>query len=115
MESKRFTTFVQNKLKLRFDINRLEPPCLLKTRRNIDGTVFSFSLPRSLCRWRLETLEEVEKEHWVMLAALTLSQRLPDDTVDERVFLTNPSLVKHFQHLIRSYIAPGTLEAPDGR
>ena len=63
MESKWLTTLVQNKLKLRFAINRLESLCLLKTRRNIDGTVLSFSLHRSLCRWRLETLEEVQREH----------------------------------------------------
>ena len=50
-----------------------------------------------------------------MLAALALSQSLPEDTVDERVFLAKLPLVKHFQHLIRSYIAPGTLETPDGR
>ena len=31
-----------------------------------------------------------------MFAALALSQRLPDDTVDERVFLTNLPLVKHY-------------------
>ena len=57
MESKWLTIFVQNKLKLRFVNNRVESLCLLKTRRNIDGTVLSFSFHRSLCRWRLETLE----------------------------------------------------------
>ena len=96
-------------------ISRLEDLCLLKVRKSLDGKVKDISIHNSICRRRLETLEDDEREDWIMLAACILGQRLPDIGVQTSPPLGYLHLVKHLDLLIRSSISISVLEAPYGR
>lgn len=96
-------------------ISRLENLCLITTRRDDDGVVTSTSVHSTICKWRLETINERDREDWIMLAALVLSQNLPDIGVDAVPHLKFIPLIKNSLDLMQQYIEPRNVEPPNGR
>lgn len=105
----------QNLLTFRLAISRLEDLCLMKTRRDDQGVVTSVSVHSTICKWRLETIDEQEREDCIMLAASVLSQDLPDIGTDAVPHLEYIPLIKNSHNLILHYIEPRSLESPNGR
>lgn len=105
----------QNLLTFRLAISRLEDLCLMKTKRDDQGVVTSVSVHSTICRWRLETIDEQEREDCIMLAASVLSQDLPDIGMDAVPHLEYIPLIKNSHNLILHYIEPRSLESPNGR
>lgn len=104
-----------NQLGFRFAVSRLEALCLLKVRRNPDGSPKYISIHGSICRLRLKTLEDDSREDWVMLVACVLAQRVPDSGLETGSLLGLLPLVKHTTLLIKSFVSTEALEAPCGR
>ena len=105
----------RSKFILRQAINTLEKFIIVKTRKGSDGSIVSFSVHSSVCRWRLETLDLTEREDWIMLAAFILGQQLPDIDTDKIPQLQNLALVKHSWDLFQRYITPKSIEPLEGR
>ena len=105
----------QKPLSFQMAIRRLQSLCLLNTRRDARGSLTSASVHGTLCKWRLETIEEEEREDCIMLAALVLSQSLPEIGMDAVPDLRHVSLIKYTYGLMQQYIEPKSREAPDGR
>ena len=102
-------------LSFQMAIRRLQSLCLLKTRRDAQGSLMSASVHGTLCKWRLETIDEEEREDCIMLAALVLSQSLPDIGMDAVPYLRHVPLIKYTYGLMQQYIEPRNREAPSGR
>ena len=102
-------------LSFQMAIRRLQSLCLLKTRRDAGGSLMSASVHGTLCKWRLETIDEEEREDCIMLAALILSQSLPDIGMDAVHYLRHVPLIKYTYGLMQQYIEPKSREAPNGR
>ena len=96
-------------------IYTLEKFSIVKTRKGSDGSIVSFSVHGSVCRWRLETLDLTEREDWIMLAAFILGQQLPEIDTDKIPQLQNLALVKHSWDLFQRYITPESIEPLEGR
>ena len=92
-------------------IKRLESFCLLKTRMNDQSRVTSALVHSTICKWRLETIDEQERQDYIMLAALVLSRSLPDIGMDAGAYLRQIPLIKYSYDLLQQYIAPRILEA----
>ena len=104
-----------NPLSFQKAIGRLQSLCLLKTRRDARGTLMSASVHGILCKWRLEMIDEEERENCIMLAALILSQSLPDIGMDAVPYLRHVPLIKYTYGLMQQYIEPRSREGPSGR
>ena len=102
-------------LSFQMAIRRLQSLCLLKTRRDTRGSLMSASVHGTICKWRLETIDEEEREDCIMLAALVLSQSLPDIGMDAVPYLRHVPLIEHTYGLMQQYIEPRNREAPSGR
>ena len=102
-------------LSFQMAIRRLQSLCLLKTRRDAQGSLMSASVHGTLCKWRLETIDEDEREDCIMLAALVISQSLPDIGMDAVPYLRHVPLIKHTYDLMQQYVEPRNREAPSGR
>ena len=102
-------------LSFQMAMKRLQNLCLLKTRRDAQGSLMSASVHGTLCKWRLETIDEEEREDCIMLAALILSQSLPDIGMDAVPYLRYIPLIKYTYGLMQQYIEPRNREAPSGR
>lgn len=107
-------TVGDNRLPFQQATARLENLCLLKTRRDDRGNMMSVSVHSTVCKWRLETIDEQEREDYIMLAALILSYDLPDIGLDTVPRLGHIPLIKHSHDLMQQYIDPRSLEAVDG-
>ena len=105
----------QNLLTFRLAISRLDSLCLMKTRRDDQSGVTSASVHSTISKWRLETIHTQEREDCIMLAALVLSQSLPDISMDAAPDLKYIPLVKDSHDLMLQYIEPRSLEPPNGR
>ena len=104
-----------NPLSFQMAIRRLQSLCLLKTRRDTRGSLMSASVHGTICKWRLETIDEEEREDCIMLAALVLSQSLPDIGMDAVPYLRHVPLIEYTYGLMQQYIEPSNREAPSGR
>ena len=102
-------------LSFQMAIRRLQSLCLLKTRRDTRGSLVSASVHGTICKWRLETIDEEEREDCIMLAALVISQSLPDIGMDAVPYLRHVPLIKHTYDLMQQYVEPRNREAPSGR
>ena len=95
-------------------IKRLESFCLLKTRMNDRSRMTSASTHSTICKWRLETIDEQERQDYIMLAALVLSQNLPGISMDTVPYLKHFPLIKYSYDMMQQYIELRNLEAPNG-
>lgn len=102
-------------LSFQIAIRRLQSLCLLKLRRDARGSLMSASVHGTLCKWRLETINEEEREDWIMLAASILSKSLPDIGMHAVPYLRHVPLIKYIYGLMQQYIEPKSREAPNGR
>ena len=102
-------------LSFQMAIRRLQSLCLLKTRRDTRGSLMSASVHGTICKWRLETIDEEEREDCIMLAALVLSQSLPDIGMDAVPYLKHVPLIEYTYGLMQQHIEPRNREAPSGR
>ena len=106
-------TLGHKRLTFQLAIRRLESPCLFETRRDVQGSVTNASVHSTVCKWRLETIDEQEREDYIMLAAVVLSQGLPDVGMDAVSHLRHISLIKYSYDLMQQHIEPRNLEAPN--
>lgn len=106
--------FGQDRLAFQLATGQLESLCLLKLKRDSEGATVSISLHDSITRWRFETLTSDMRAKWIIAAAYALSKCLPEDVVDHGPQMIFLPLIRHFYSIIRRYIEPQKLEAPDG-
>ncbi len=92
---------------------QLETLCLLKLKKDSEGKTVSVSLHDSISRWRFETLTSNMKEKWIIAGAWALSKCLPE-VIDKGSQMKLMPLIRHFYTIIRRYVEPQKLEAPDG-
>lgn len=95
-------------------VKRLESFCLLKTRTNDWSRVTSASMHSTISKWRLETIDEQDRQDYIMLAASVLSQSLPGISMDTVPYLKHFPLIKYSYHMMQQYIELRNLEAPNG-
>lgn len=95
-------------------IKRLESFCLLKTRMNDQSRVTSASVHSTICKWRLETIDGQERQDYIVLAALIISQSLPSINMDNVPYLKHFPLIKYSYDMMQHYIEPRNLESPNG-
>ena len=114
-KSIKLQALTRNRLSLSSAISFLENLCLLKTRRGLDLKTVSFSIHGSIGTWRLETLTSVEREDWIILAAISLSQHLPAGGLEKGLQLRYLPFIQQCRHMIHKYINPANLKAPQGR
>ena len=103
-----------NQLPYHLATSHLESLCLLKTKRDSDGTPVSIALHDSISRWRFATLDSDQKERWIIAAACALGQYLLKDSPGQGDQLRLLPLIRHFHKIIQRYIEPRKLKAPDG-
>ncbi|KAL9137486.1 MAG: hypothetical protein Q9175_001311 [Cornicularia normoerica] len=106
--------FEHDRLAFQIATWQLESLCLLKMKRDNEGSIVSISLHDSIRRWRFETLTGDTKERWIIAAAYALSKCLPKDIVDQASQLKDLPLIRHFHSIMRRHFDPQKLEAPDG-
>ena len=106
--------FENNRLGFQLATAQLESLCLVKLKRDSKGSIVSISLHDFIRRWRFETLTTEMKERWIIAAAYALSKCLPTDDVDQGSQLKFLPFIRHFYNIIRRYIEPQKLEAPEG-
>lgn len=106
--------FGRDRLAFQLATGQLESLCLLKLKRDTEGSTVSISLHHAISRWRFETLTSEIKESWIIAAACEPSKRLPKDIVDQGSQIECLPLIRHFHYIIRRYVEPQKLEAPDG-
>ena len=104
-----------NQLALGFAISRLENLCLIKTKRDEQSAVSRILMHSSICKWRLETIEQLEREDFIILAAWILKENLPDVDMNAVPYLKYLPLIKYSGDMIQLYLKPTSLEPPDGR
>ena len=104
-----------DRLAFHLALAQLENLCLVKLKKDCEGSTIDVSLHDSVSRWRLETMRSDVREGWIIAAAYALSNCLPEDTVDQDSQIRLLPLARHFYSLIRRYIAPQRLEAPSGK
>lgn len=74
--------FGRDRLAYQLATGQLESLCIIKLKRDTEGSTVSISLHHAISRWRLETLTSEMKERWIIAAACELSKCLPKDIVD---------------------------------
>ncbi|MCJ1247305.1 hypothetical protein MMC30_004519 [Trapelia coarctata] len=106
---------VSEQLSLRLAINSMEKLCLLKVRKAPSGDIISFSLHNSICRWRVETLNERERQEWAALASYLLCRTLLDPDTDFDLSTSHRVLILYSNNMLKSHIKRDSIEAPDGK
>ncbi|KAI9805171.1 MAG: hypothetical protein M1825_001007 [Sarcosagium campestre] len=99
-------------------VTRLKEFCMLKVRKDSGEGHPTLSLHNSVRRWRLETLESLEREEWILLSAYILAKKLAADNDVPDVNLQAVRLsrqVRHCWNLLGQYVSRHAIEVPHGR
>lgn len=105
---------VKKDFNLRQAIMKLEKMCLAKVRKDGKGSITSWSVHNSICRWRLETLEPSERSEWALLTTYIVCASLQAIDSSPLSAIRYSVLVKHCQRILQTHLKREDTEAPNG-